>query len=188
MSNNFFHKRARRDLFKDLVVVFIGLVVSLVLVNLGIIGDVVILIGNTHVSSFLSGIFFTSIFTIAPASAVFTHLAGEAPIWLIVVWGALGALFGDILLFFFIKDRFADDVMDSLKPSLKKHILSSFHFGFMKWLAPIIGALLIASPLPNEFGVALLGMSRTKMYIFVPISFVLNLLAVYSLVWFAGAI
>jgi hypothetical protein len=97
-------------------------------------------------------------------------------------------MIGDLILFLFIRDRFADDLAASFKPSLARHILSSFHLGFLKWLAPVVGALIIASPLPDELGLGLMGISKTKIAILLPVSFVMNFLGICALVWFAQAI
>jgi hypothetical protein len=56
----------------------------------------------------------------------------------------------------------------------------------MKWISPILGALIIASPLPDEFGLALLGLSRTRISILIPVSFIMNFLGVYLLLWFVS--
>ena len=176
--------KARQELSKDLFFVFIGAVLAYILAQTGIIGWLVNIFGNQILVSFFSGLFFTSVFTIAPASVVMVNIMNTS-IMFIAFWGALGALCGDLLLFFFIRDRFADDVMSSIKPLVTKHILNSFHLGFMKWLSPLLGAILIASPLPDEFGLTLLGLSKTKVTILIPISFVMNFLGIYSLLWFS---
>lgn len=176
--------KARKDLAKDLALVFLGAVLALLLSQLGVISFIINLIGNQILASFFAGIFFTSVFTIAPASVALVNISG-ASIMTVSFWGALGALCGDLTLFFFIRDRFAKDVMDSMKPSVLRHILNTFHLGFMKWISPILGALIIASPLPDEFGLALLGFSRTKVSILIPVSFIMNFLGVYLLLWFA---
>ena len=63
--------------------------------------------------------------------------------------------------------------------------MRSMHFGFMKWLSPIIGALIIASPLPDEFGITLLGLSKLKIMVLLPIALVMNMLGIYLLVTFS---
>jgi hypothetical protein len=134
----------------------------------------------------VSGIFFTSAFTIAPASVALSHLAStSASIGIVAFWGALGAMCGDLMLFFFIRDRFADDLIASVKPSFAKHVLHSFHLGFLKWLSPLIGAAIIASPLPDELGLTLMGLSKTRVAVLLPVSFVMNMIGIYGLVWFA---
>jgi len=174
---------ARRDLANDIAFVFIGAVFALLLSQSGAISWLVNALGNQIVASFVAGIFFTSVFTIAPSSVALASISG-VPLSTVALWGALGAMCGDLILFFFIRDRFADDLMASLKPSVVKHILGSFHLGFMKWLSPIVGALIIASPLPDEFGLMLLGLSKTKVSLLVPIAFVMNFLGIYALLWF----
>jgi hypothetical protein len=136
-------------------------------------------------ASFISGIFFTSAFTLAPASVSIAHIAQTSPLSGVVFWAALGAVCGDLILFFFIRDRFADDLINSMRPSTVKHFFHSLHFGFLKWLSPLIGALIIASPLPDEFGIALLGMSKIKTIVLIPVSFFMNMLGIYILIAFS---
>jgi hypothetical protein len=178
---------AKRELVKDLLFIFIGAITALILSENGAIDWLVGILGNHFFASFVSGIFFTSVFTIAPASVALTHivLTSTEPVWVTALWGAMGAVCGDLALFFFIRDRFAEDLRKSFKPSFIKHIMNSFHLGFMKWLAPIFGALIIASPLPDELGLTLLGLSKTRLIVLIPISFFMNLLGIYGLIWFA---
>lgn len=180
-------KKARRELIKDIIFVSIGAVLALTLSKMGVIDQLVRLVGNDISSSFLAGIFFTSIFTIAPAAIALVDIANSS-ITTVAFWGALGALCGDLVLFYFIRDHFAENLIASVKPSVTKHVLNSFHLGFMKWLSPILGALIIASPLPDELGLTLLGISKTKISILIPISFVMNFVGIYTLLYFASVI
>lgn len=179
---------ARRELTKDVILIVFGAVLALVLSNTGTLDWIISLIGSKEWSSFISGIFFTSAFTLAPASVALARIAEVAPTSTVIIFGALGAMFGDLIIFLFIRDRFAADLTASLKPSFIKHILTSFHFGFLKWLAPFIGALIIASPLPDEFALGLLGISKTRVIVLMPVSFLMNIAGIYSLIWFAHII
>lgn len=181
-------KSARKELRKDLLFMALGAVVFWILANVGAINFILGYIHDLRIAAFIAGLFFTTSFTIVPASFALAGIASVAPTGEIALFGALGAMIGDVLIFVFIRDRFAADLMNSLKPSVLRHILASFHLGFMKWISPIIGALLIASPLPDEFGLALLGLSRTKIYILLPIAFVMNWLGIYLVVWLAHVI
>lgn len=180
--------KAREELLKDIAIVFVGVVLAVLASKSGIIDDIPWLWHNTFISSFITGIFFTSVFTLAPASIVLAHLSTTTSVNEVVVLGALGAVVGDLVLFFFVKDRFTRDLLNSLKPSFIKRILKSLHLGFLKYIAPIFGALLIASPLPDELGLMLLGMSRTRTAVLIPISFVMNMVGIYSIIWFASVI
>lgn len=174
-------------LLYDIIIIALGIAVAIVLSKIGAIDAVIgVLKDYSILACFIAGIFFTSTFTIAPASVAIVHLAAEIPLPALAFWGALGAVCGDLVLFYFIRDRFAKDIMSAVKPSTIKHILHSFHFGFLKWLAPVLGALIIASPLPDEFGISLLGMSKVKTSVLIPVSFAMNYLGIYLLSGFAN--
>lgn len=175
----------RHELIKDLAYIAIGAGIALALTRLGTIGWIISISGGTVVACFVAGIFFTSAFTIAPAAVALSALSQIVPSPVVIVFGALGALCGDLIIFFFVRDKFAADLIGSIRPSLSRHIMESFHLGFLKWIAPIVGAFIIASPLPDEFGLTLLGISRTRLSILIPISFVMNMLGIYAIVWFS---
>jgi hypothetical protein len=177
-------KTARLELSKDIFFILIGAAFALILSELGVIDRLVALFGSGEMASFIAGLFFTSVFSIAPASVALGHIALTTPAHTVALWGALGAVCGDLILFYFIRDRFADDLTDSFGSTFAKHFINSFHVGFLKWLSPVLGALIIASPLPDEFGIALLGVSRVRAYVMIPVSFIGNILGIYLIVWF----
>ena len=129
----------RYEFTKDIIFILIGGFVALVLSNLGVVDKLVSLFGNVELASFVAGMFFTSVFTIAPASVALGHIAINTPSYIVALWGALGAVFGDLVIFYFIRDRFAEDFMKSFGSKFLRHILASFHVGFYKWLSPILG-------------------------------------------------
>ena len=183
------HKSQQKNAFalvRDVVMIAIGIVIALLLSKIGLIEYAVSLFKDYYIiASFISGVLFTSVFTLAPASVTLVHIAQTSPILGVVFWGGLGAMCGDLILFFFVKDRFADDVKRVFKPKHMKMFMKSLHFGFMRWLSPVIGAILIASPLPDEFGITLLGMSKIKTAFLLPIAFFMNMAGIYLLIEFS---
>lgn len=177
--------RYRRELFKDIFFIFVGALITVFLSKFGIIDLLIRVLGGNVIATFIAGIFFTSVFTLAPASVALAHMSTLMPTSQVLIFGALGAMTGDLLLFYFIRDRFADDLLGSMRPSVVKHVFRSFHFGFLKWLSPLLGAAFIASPLPDEFGLMLMGISKIRVAVLLPISFAMNILGVYSIIWFA---
>lgn len=179
----------RRALVRDFLMIFLGIVIAIVFVKTGLLDLLVSsLEGYVIVASFVAGIFFTSAFTLAPASIALVSISQYAPTSTIALWGGLGAMCGDLILFFFIRDRFAADLMKAMKPARVRHILHSFHFGFLKWLSPVLGALIIASPLPDEFGITLMGISKVRVAVLMPIAFVMNVAGIYLLIQFSHLI
>lgn len=167
---------------RDFLIITISIIVAYLFVRFGVIGDFLTVTQEYKIiGSFVAGIFFTSAFTIAPASVALAGLAGSGSLFLVAFWGALGALLGDLIIFFFIRDMFADDLLKFWRRFRRRHLLSSFHLGFLKWLAPFLGALIIASPLPDEVGLTLMGLSKTKLVVLVPVSFVFNFIGILAL-------
>ncbi|MEK7574912.1 MAG: hypothetical protein AAB511_01655 [Patescibacteria group bacterium] len=174
---------------KDLVVIILSIVAAYALVHLGVINNFLTATQEFRIlGSFIAGVFFTSAFTIAPASVALAGLALGGPLFVVAFWGALGALCGDLILFFFIRDMFADDLMKSLRGFANRHFFSSFHLGFLKWFSPLIGGLIIASPLPDELGLTLMGLSKTRLAVLIPVSFVFNYIGILLLALIARAI
>lgn len=177
-----------QELTKDLLLIIIGFGCAILLSRIGALDAIITFLGDGIIASFVAGIFFTSAFTLGPASIALNHITSYTPLHTVALWGGLGALCGDLILFFFIRDRFTADLMHAFKPSFVKHVFRSLHFGFLKWLSPIIGALIIASPLPDEFGIMLMGMTKTRLAVLVPVSFVMNVVGIYAIVWLAALV
>ncbi len=137
------------------------------------------LISLGYIGTFLSGIFFAYGFSAAPATAIFLILAKGQNIFLAAVIGGLGAFVGDFIIFRYIRS--------SLDKEIRK-LQSRFHFSFRqgrffkKYIVPVMAGFIIASPLPDEIGVAMLGASRTiKTRVFFVISFLLNTTGIYAI-------
>ncbi len=169
------------NFWRDIVIIILGVAITLLLVRMGALGK--ILTGTqevAYIGSFIAGIFFTSVFTLAPASIALAVLSHSTPPSIVAFWGALGAMLGDLLLFLFIRDVFAEDVEGFVSVKKIKKLLSRSHFAFLKLITPLLGALIIASPLPDELGMALLGLSEIRTVYLLPITFLMNYLGIFA--------
>ncbi|MBI5126349.1 MAG: hypothetical protein HZA80_01120 [Candidatus Taylorbacteria bacterium] len=176
-----------KDLQHDVIIIVTGIILAFLVVRWPVFGATLQILQPFYpFAAFLAGIFFTSAFTLAPSAIVLAKIAETAPGLQIALWGGLGAMVGDMVIFLFIRDRFAVHLSKAFKRSqLVRVFIKTFHFGFMKWLSPVLGALIIASPLPDEFGLALMGLSRVKLIVLMPIAFVMNVLGIIGLISFA---
>lgn len=179
-------KNKNSAIIHDLLMIFVGIVFAIIFVRTGLLDLIIGAVKDYYIiASFIAGIFFTSAFTIAPSSIALVNIANYAPIPGVALFGALGAMCGDLILFFFIRDRFAEDIMKIVKRSTIRQILHSFHFGFLKWLSPLLGAFIIASPIPDEFAITLFGISRLKLAVLIPLTFIMNSIGIYALIGFS---
>ncbi len=162
----------------DLFVIFIFIILAICFSRTGLVKEILSSFGEFEIlSSFLSGLFFTSAFTTAFSIAFFVELSGHVNIFVLALFGALGAVIGDLILFYFIKDRFSEDIMYITGQGDKK-IKRIFRTKLFKIFSPFLAGLIIASPLPDELGIALLGFGKAKTKTFLIFSFTANFLGI----------
>ncbi len=163
---------------EDIVYISIGIVIAILFAHFNAVGTLISLIGNTALASFIVGIFFTSLFTIAPATVLLVSLSTIGNPVEIAVFGALGAMIGDLILFRFVRDRLSGDIINFVNSGFKKSHFDYIHSKMLRWIFPLLGAVVIASPLPDELGIMLMGFSNMKIQHIIPISFLMNLIGV----------
>lgn len=134
--------------------------------------------GMEIIGSFVGGLFFTSALTTAPATIVLGELARANSLLLTAFFGGLGALIGDYIIFRFIKDDLSKPIVYLFKKTGLKGLFSAWRIRRFGWLISFIGAIIIASPLPDEIGLAMMGLSKIKTAKFIPLSFSLNFLGI----------
>lgn len=138
--------------------------------------------------AFLTGIFFASTFTVAIATSVFLFFAEIHNPLTIAILGGLGAFVGDSLIFKFLKDDLIADFeyLERIFPKITaKRII---HSKLIFWFAPIVAAIMIASPLPDEVGLLILAGIKLKYKHFFLISFLLNTIGILIISLFGKTI
>lgn len=127
--------------------------------------------------SLVAGVLYSSIFTVAPATVMLGGLARQAPLWEVAIFGGLGAMLGDLVVF-------------RLAQSAISHRLARLHqarrrrrerpmASRLRWPLIITGAVIIASPLPDEIGLALMGLSHLPKRWFLPLALGLNAVGIF---------
>lgn len=135
-----------------------------------------------YLGAFISGMFFVSVFTVAPAAAVLFGLAeGHDPILLAFLAG-LGAVIGDYIILRVLKDRVFHELTPLAEQLGGSFVMNLFRTPYFSWAVPFVGAVIIASPLPDEVGIGLMGLSRVKAWQFLLIAFVLNALGIFAVI------
>ncbi len=167
-------------LMQDTAMIMFSVLVAVMLIKTQFLAKILTSTQELEIlGSFIAGMFFTSIFTTAPAIVTLGEIAQTNSIILTAFVGALGAVVGDLIIFHFVRDRFSEHLIHLIGnkgglPRLK--IL--FKLRFFKWLTFLVVGLIIASPLPDELGISLLGFSKIRLSLFIPLSLTFNFLGI----------
>lgn len=172
-----------RHLAQDLGVIAISAVVAIFLVGSDTVETLLTATRESRlIGSFFAGLFFTTVFTTAPAIVALGEIAQSGSVLATAAVGALGAVIGDIIIFLMVRDRLSGHLAEHLKRNtgwLKFMILVRTRS--FRWLSFFIGGLIIASPIPDEVGISLMGFSKVETRWFVPLSFAFNFTGILAI-------
>ena len=163
---------------RDSLIIAASISIAVFIAKENLVAHFVSTVGFVPIEAFIAGFFFTSLLTITPAGIAFAEMAHVAPLMQIATWGAAGAVLGDLILFLFVRDAISQDLMTMLRGSWIRKLKALFKSPFLSWAVPVAGALAIASPLPDEVGLAMLGLSKTDLRFLIPVSYAMNFLGI----------
>lgn len=169
--------------YKNLTLVLFGIIIAFFLSKSPEFHRFLLQIGGFgYFGAFLAGILFVSTFTVATGAVILFILAEKLSPLEIGVIAGFGAVVGDFTIFRFVKD----DLISEIEPIYEKlgggHLTKILHTKYFSWTFPVFGAVIIASPLPDEIGISLLGLSKISTFKFLLLSFVLNAIGIFLIV------
>lgn len=170
--------------YKNLTLFFLSILFALVLSRFEAFHTFLLNLGELgYVGAFIGGMLFISTFTVATGAVILLVFAERlSPIEIGIIAG-LGAVVGDFTIFRIVKDNLTSElsaIYDHIDS--KHHFTKVLHSKYFSWSLPVVGAIIIASPFPDEIGVSLMGISKMKTYQFLFISFILNAIGIFLVV------
>lgn len=170
--------------FKNLTFLLLSLLLAYFVLQNETLHSYLLHLGNFgYIGAFFAGILFVSTFTVATGAIILLVLAETlSPIEIGIVAG-VGAVIGDFAIFHLVKDDLAREIKHIYNLfDRNHHIQKVFRTKYFSWTLPVLGAIIIASPLPDEIGVSLMGISKLRSYQFLIVSFILNSLGIFLVV------
>ena len=176
-------KQYLKHLLRDLLIIVISVTAAVWLARIGAVEKFLALTGGFKIlASFVAGMFFTSIFTTAPAMVALAVLARDfPPLWVAAI-GAIGAALVDFVIFRFVRDDLSKDDAGMFTVKIRRKFVRLFRHGFLKWLLVLFGGVILASPFPDELGLAVLGLAKIKNRVLLPLSYVMNFIGILAIV------
>ncbi len=162
----------KRHIAHDVFLFFTSIVLAFFIVEAEIVSKLLVLVGGSQwLVSFIAGMFFTSLFTTAPALVILGELSQSENIFLVALIGGLGSMVGDYLLFWFVKNHLTTDLSLISEDSHFRRVARILKRNYFHRILPIVGVLFLISPLPDEPALALLGLSSISSRSFLLLSF-----------------
>lgn len=136
-----------------------------------------------YLGIFISGILYVFSFTAPIATALILIFSSNKNIILLGLIAGVGSLVGDMIIFHFIRISFADEIEEFSNHKLSLFTIKKIPRRYQKYLAYIVGAFFIATPLPDEIGVTILASSKeVKLKHFGIVSYILNTGGIFLIV------
>lgn len=152
-----------------------GLILAIILASNPIFRSLISGLGTLgYLGAFIAGLLYVSSLTVGTSIVIISGLAQDLNPILVGLIGGLGGTLGDFLIYKFIKDDLTQEIGEMLTLSEKELLKKLVEINIIKKLLPVIGVIIIALPLPNELGVACLGLSNFSKKQFLLISFAAN--------------
>lgn len=126
-----------------------------------------------------AGMLFVSSFTIVIGTFFIAALAEAMPLWQLVLIASLGSSLVDITLFHLVRNTVFEEMKPLMRKWRRRHFMKIIHSKYISWTVPFLGALIIISPLPDEIGVSMMGLSKIDTRRFALVSFALNCVGVF---------
>ena len=177
-------KRWHRYHYKNLTYLGLSLVIAIILLKTQIFYNLLVHLGSFgYLGAFVGGALFVSTFTVSIGTVILLILARSLnPVEIGIVAG-LGAVFGDLIVFQFIRNKgLIDEIKHFFQHFGGDKVSHLIHSKYFSWTLPVVGALIIASPLPDELGIGLMGISQLKTSQFILLSFILNSIGIFLVV------
>ncbi len=128
----------------------------------------------------VAGALYTYGFTASLGAVLLIAITPDHSPFLMAFLGALGATAADITIFKFLKGNLRSEVLRIAKFRPIRLVLNS-KLMRARPIRALVGFLVIASPLPDEIGVAFISMTRMQISQFRLVCFAANFVGVYAL-------
>lgn len=127
-----------------------------------------------YIGAIIGGALFVCTFTVSLGAIILFEFAKHTSPLEIGIFAAIGAVFTDFVVFHYVKDNLIGEVKELYTDLSGHHLRVVVHSKFFSWFLPVIGALIMASPFPDEIGIGLMGISKMNPIKFFILSFILN--------------
>lgn len=127
-----------------------------------------------YIGALIAGALFVSSFTVVISAVVIGIMTQNINPMALALIGGVGAVMGDYIVFKLVRSHLQEELVMLFGRAGTSYAKMFIKSKYIAWMLPIIGVFIIASPLPDELGVSLLGISKISEARFILISYISN--------------
>lgn len=177
-----FHQKLRDFEYKHTTTALLVAYLTVLFIDTALVTAILVWFSKAgYIGAFIGGMMLVWTVTAAPAAVLLLSVANNVHLPLAIFVAAIGSVIGDWVILRFINDK----VGHELKPLLRRYhilpVIQRMREGRAKWVVMLIGVIITTLPMPDEFGIALMGISNFDRKKVLLICFILNLLGLTML-------
>lgn len=183
------HRHWKRWPYKHTTLLVIALAVFILFLDSAIM--VAFFEWSTHlgyIGAFIGGMLLVSLFTATPGVVILFELGKTYDPWGIILWGTLGCLIGDYLILNIFEDKFVGEFNLIMRKLGLKRVMRTMRTKRYRLFEALIGFAIVASPIPDEIGLALLDishMSKVKILLLCAVANAVGIAAIVGVAQYA---
>jgi hypothetical protein len=131
---------------------------------------------------FIAGMLYTYSFTGSIGALILISIAHDFSPGVIAVVGGIGSLVSDITIFRLIRNDLKKEV-DRIGKSKFVKAVGARPILREKWFRDAVGAIVLASPFPDEIGIAIMASTKIKEDTFTLVAFIADMVGIFLLVY-----
>lgn len=132
-----------------------------------------------YIGAFFAGMLFVLTFTASTGALILAILFHKLTIIELTLLAGVGSVISDLFILKVVRDGLLEELEDIYKRLHGRKLSHLLHVKTFRWTLPVLGAIIIASPFPDELGVSLMGISRLPTWKFIILSYVLNSVGIF---------
>jgi hypothetical protein len=171
----------KKHTYTNLLLVALGFITAVFLAKLPVFASFLLGLGSyVYLGAFIAGVLFVCTPTAAIGALMLAILAKDLPVITLCLIAGVGAVAADLVMFHVVEDGLLTELEDIYNQFDGRKLSHILHIRAFRWTLPVIGALIIASPLPDELGVGLMGISKLNAWRFAGLSWILNSVGIFT--------
>lgn len=182
-KHNSLSQRWKRFGYKHTTATILFIIVFVLALDTAIVRTFIDSIEHLGILGFIiAGAMYTSFFTGAPAIILLIQLGQTSNPFEVALFGGIGSVIGDLIILKIFEDKVAHELVPLMRRLNMSKLLRAMRRKKNRDRAMILGAIAIASPVPDEIGIGLLGIAHLSTAKLILITYVLNAAGILLLV------